>query len=253
MKFLFFKIILTALLCLTIAAAFPAPASCAEAVRAVRILCYGDSNTYGYDPDPANDRYPVSRRWTGILQDRLGVNFQIIEEGKNGRATGYFPDGRTAAPQEGPEDLTARLEKHQPVDILVIMLGTNDCAPGRGLQAEDIAAGMEALVIAAETWADQNETARPEIVIAAPPATNENILRVSYATQDAEDMYYKTRAIGELYKDIAERHGCLFADARDAEVSGLDCTHLTETGHRQIADLLLDLLSGSACYPLLRG
>ena len=242
MKITFSKFILLALVLLTAGAAFPGTVYGAETAETVRILCYGDSNTYGYDPDPTNDRYAYSERWTGILQNRLGVNYQILEEGKNGRATGYFPDGRTAAPEEGPEDLAAHLEKHQPVDILVIMLGTNDCAPGRGLRAEDVAAGLETLVIAAEKWADQNGAVRPEIVIAVPPAANENILHASHAAQDLKDFYNKTREIGELYQDIAVRHNCLFADARSAEVSEVDCTHLTKEGHKQVAELLLNIL-----------
>ena len=242
MKFSFSKCILIVFILLAAGTISPGTVFGAGSASTVRVLCYGDSNTYGYDPDPSNDRYAYSERWTGILQNRLGVNYQILEEGKNGRATGYSPDGRSPAPEEGPEDLVARLDRHQPVDILVIMLGTNDCVPGMGLRAEDVAAGMETLVSAVEAWSDQTGTVRPEIVITVPPAANKNILRASYAAQDAEDFYNKTRKIGELYQDIADRHNCLFADARSAEVSELDNTHLTKEGHKQVAELLLGIL-----------
>ena len=239
--------------------------------RPVRVLCYGDSNTYGFDPDPYADRYPESVRWTGVLQEQLGDGFQIIEEGKNGRATGYQPGQGSDVPdiqeevpdavyippsQEGPQDLLARLEIHQPVDILVIILGTNDCHPSYGLTAEEVAAGMEALVNTAESWAARysadetaasNNTGSLSIVIIAPPVMDDEILNTPGISQEAADYIRKSRAIGELYRQIAVNHNCTFVDARDGiELSPLDHLHLTEKGHAQLAQQLADVLGNIA-------
>ena len=215
----------------------------ADPEQPVRVMCYGDSNTYGFDPDPHADRYPESVRWTGVLQEQLGDGWQIIEEGKNGRTTGYQPDSLFMVNEEGPEDLVSRLEAHQPVDVLIIMLGTNDCIPSYGLSAEEVAAGMEELILAAEAWAEQNGTACPSILLVAPPVMDDSILHTSAGSQEAADYIRKVRKIGDLYRQLAEKHGCLFADARDGiELSSLDFLHLTEKGHAQLAALLKQTL-----------
>ena len=87
------------------------------------ILCYGDSNTYGYNPSNGF-RYPENVRWTGRLQSALGEGYKIIEEGCNGRTT-IFDD-----PLEGWKNglgyLRPCLNSHKPVDIVIMMLGSND-------------------------------------------------------------------------------------------------------------------------------
>jgi len=214
----------------------------AEDDRPVRIMCYGDSNTYGYDPEPGRDRYPESGRWPCILQQMLGDSYQIIEEGKNGRKTGYPDSTLAAAYEEGPLDLQTRLEKNQPVDMLIIMLGTNDCVPGAGLSAEEIAAGMEALVTAAEDQADAAGIPRPSIAIVVPAAFGSELLDL-YPSRDIEETIEKSHRIGDLYEEIADRHNCLFVDARNGiETSLLDHSHLTENGHRQLASLIFNTI-----------
>ena len=216
----------------------------ADPKRPIRILCYGDSNTYGFDPSPYNERYPESVRWPGILQETLGENYQIIEEGKNGRTTGYRLSVAAMNPEDGPQDLVSRLENHQPVDILVIMLGSNDSLPAYGMSEEDIAAGMEDLISATEEWADQNGAACPSFVIVAPPVMNEAILDTPYATPEVEEFIRKVRGIGDLYSQLAEAHGGIFVDARNGiELSDLDLIHLTEKGHAQLAELLVHALT----------
>ena len=205
----------------------------------VRVVCYGDSNTYGFDPDPYADRYPESVRWTCVLQEQLGNGWQIIEEGKNGRATGYRMDSVFMVNEEGPEDLVSRLEAHQPVDMLILMLGTNDCLPSYGLSAEEVAAGMEALILAVKAWAGQNGTVCPTILLVAPPVMDDSILQTSAGSQETAEYIRKVRELGDLYRQLAEKHACLFADARDGiELSSLDHLHLTEKGHAQLAALL---------------
>lgn len=108
-----------------------------------RILCYGDSNTWGYDA-AADDRFPEEVRWTGVLQQLLGEGFRVIEEGQPGRTTVW--DDPIEEHRNGKTALYSVLESQSPVDLVVLMLGTNDLKPRFSLNAFDIAAGLERLV-----------------------------------------------------------------------------------------------------------
>ena len=89
-----------------------------------QILCFGDSNTWGYVPLTV-DRYPESVRWTGVMAQALGAGFRIIEEGQNGRTT-VWDDPLEGDNKNGLRYLPACLESHHPLDLVIIMLGTND-------------------------------------------------------------------------------------------------------------------------------
>lgn len=108
-----------------------------------RIVCYGDSNTWGYDA-VTDGRFPEEVRWTGKLQELLGEEYCIIEEGLCGRTT-VFEDPLN----EGLNGLTYLypcLMSHGPLDLLVIMLGTNDSKERFSATPKNIADGMKRLV-----------------------------------------------------------------------------------------------------------
>ncbi len=89
------------------------------------VLCFGDSNTWGYDPDaslasPFPIRHPHDVRWTGVLARELGAGWRVIEEGQNGRTT-VFEDPHTPH-RKGLDYLPAALESHKPLDAVVLML-----------------------------------------------------------------------------------------------------------------------------------
>ena len=89
------------------------------------ILCFGDSNTYGYNPADGS-RFPEDVRWTGLLQEKAkGGGYRIIEEGLVGRTTIFEDSVRMG--RKGSDFLLPLLETHYPVDAVVLMLGTNDC------------------------------------------------------------------------------------------------------------------------------
>lgn len=87
------------------------------------IVCYGDSNTWGYDP-VTMDRLPITQRWTGVLAQELGAGYRVIEEGLNGRTTVW--DDPIEGYKNGKEYLIPCLETHRPIDLITILLGTND-------------------------------------------------------------------------------------------------------------------------------
>ena len=107
------------------------------------ILCFGDSNTWGLDPI-TDGRHPYERRWTTILQRELGEKYLVIPEGLNGRTTVW--DDPIELHKSGARYLPPCLATHAPLDLVIIMLGTNDLKARFSVPACDIAAGVGVLV-----------------------------------------------------------------------------------------------------------
>ena len=110
------------------------------------IVCFGDSNTHGYCADPSDTvtggaRFDETERWTCLLQQKLGEEYLVLEEGLSGRTT-VFPDALHES-MDGLGVIYSTLMSHEPVDLLVIMLGTNDTKERLGVNAACIAIGME--------------------------------------------------------------------------------------------------------------
>ena len=107
-----------------------------------KILCYGDSNTYGFNPETGG-RYDKTTRWSGILSDLLKENYEIIEAGMNNR-TGFFknPEGLK---QSGGEYLSIYLQNHKDIDICILNLGTNDAQIFYPLDNETTRKGLQNL------------------------------------------------------------------------------------------------------------
>jgi len=204
------------------------------------VLCYGDSNTYGYDPLTCG-RYPYEKRWTTMLGSMLGDRYEVIAEGLNGRTTAYDREG--APWKNGASSLIACLGTHKPADYVIIMLGTNDCNEELGLSAGDIARGMETLVDTVEQEAPALQGYVPEIIVAAPAAIQGDLERSPFAHHITADSAAKSSDIGPLYREIAMRHSVRFADARNVIEVSDDCEHLTERGHRQIAGLFFEAVT----------
>ena len=119
------------------------------------IVCFGDSNTHGYCGDAADFdgvpqpggtmRYSEASRWPMLLQKALGEEYLIIEEGLNGRTTVFEDPYRCG--WTGASYIQPCLMSHKPVDLLILMLGTNDTKEWYGATAERICAGMEYIVL----------------------------------------------------------------------------------------------------------
>ena len=112
------------------------------------ILCFGDSNTHGYMPG-LGTRYPIDQRWSGLLGKLLGDGYHVVEEGMDGRTTAFEDDlqpWRSALGYIGP-----CVKTHAPLDLIIIMLGTNDSKTRYGVSAEEIGFGMQELIQRIET------------------------------------------------------------------------------------------------------
>ena len=203
------------------------------------IVCLGDSNTHGYCADPADcadhgNRFNENERWPRLLEKLLGDDYLVLEEGLSGRTT-VFPDPL----HEGMPALDVAvpiLMSHEPVDLLIIMLGTNDTKDRLGMNAPCIALGMSRLVDKCKSvpcWGGRE----PNILVVCPPHIGRELNDPCMGAHCAE----KSEELATYMKPIVRQQGCAWLDAEGiAEFNKVDFMHLTRKGH---ADLAAELAS----------
>ncbi len=215
------------------------------------IICLGDSNTHGYcaDPkdcaDPQLARFNEDERWTCLLQKALGEEYQVFEEGLSGRTT-VFSDPLYEG-LDALHYLWPCLKSHEPVSLLIIMLGTNDSKERFGMNAFAISLGMRRLVQKAQTTDCWGPGGKPNILIVAPPVIGEGVLASSVADEMGTmgpNCVEKSRKLPAHYKRVAEEVGCHFLDANQvgAEFNQIDFMHLTRAGHAALAKALAEMV-----------
>ena len=206
------------------------------------VLCYGDSNTYGFNPSNGF-RYPESVRWTCLLQKKLGADYKIIEEGCNGRTTVF--DDPIEGWKNGLDYLRPCLNSHKPVDIVVMMLGSNEMKEIFHASPEEIAAGAEVLVKDIIDFTSTKQGFVPEIVLVCPPEIGEGISTSPFYGSFYENAIERSRQLPPLYKKVAEDNGCIFVNAADhIKPSTVDSLHLSPEGHSRLAEVLSETIEG---------
>lgn len=210
------------------------------------IVCFGDSNTHGYCAVPndcadGGNRFNEDERWTCLLQEKLGTEYLVIEEGLSGRTT-VFQDPLEEG-LAGIDVLYAVLMSHEPVDLLIVMLGTNDTKDRFGANSTCIGMGMERLIMKAKTincW----RNGKPNILVVSPPCIGDGLNMAPEGKIMGMTCIEKSRELAEIYGQICERQQCAFLNAEGiAEFNTRDCMHLTKKGHAQLANALLDMIS----------
>ena len=200
------------------------------------VLCFGDSYTYGYNP-VNGQRYAEDIRWTARLQDLLGKEYKVIEEGCNGRTT-VFDDPREDW-KKGLPYLRPCLNTHKPVDIVILMLGTNDLKEWFHASAAMIAEGASQLVDVIKDFTKIKQGFVPRIILMAPPEIGEKIKDSPFYGNFREDAISRSREFSKLYEKVAKEKGCVFVNAAEyAKASDEDSVHLTPLGHKNLADVL---------------
>lgn len=193
------------------------------------VLCYGDSNTWGYDP-ATSGRFPPEVRWPGVLARELGEGYRILEEGLSGRTT-VWDDPIEGAHKNGRTYLLPCLESHQPLDLVVVMLGTNDLKERFRLGASDIAQGAAALARLAMRSGAGPGGGAPGVLLVAPPPVG-RLTAFAETFRGAEE---RSRRFAERYREGAGTVGCGFLDAGEAMVSSdLDGIHFEAGEHRKL-------------------
>ncbi len=206
--------------------------------RMKQILCYGDSNTYGYIPIDGG-RYEKEDRWTGRLQILLGDSYQIIEEGCNGRTTMF--DDPTEPWRNGLSYLKPCLNSHKPLDMILLMLGTNDLKTFFHLSAPDIANGARTLVREIRDFHEQKGLKQPQILLMAPALIGDNMKDSWFACEFDDTSIERSKEFATLYQEVAKEEGCIFFNAAEHVVaSGEDALHFTKKEHARLAQAVYE-------------
>ena len=192
------------------------------------ILCYGDSNTWGYAP-ARQDRFAYDERWPGVLRQELGEGYLVIEEGLNGRTTVW--DDPIEGYKNGKEYLIPCLETHRPLDLVVIMLGTNDLKKRFSVSAFDVASGAGVLVDVVHKSAAGPNGGAPKVLLLAPPP----VARLTEFAEMFEGAEAKSRKFPEHYRRIAQEQGCEMLDTAQVIISSdLDGIHFEKGEHQKL-------------------
>ena len=204
------------------------------------VVCYGDSNTYGFDLETFG-RFPKGVRWPGVLAAELGPAVEVIEEGLSGRTTIWgdpYLEGRN-----GRDYLLPCLRSHAPIDVVVIMLGTNDTKTIFGRSAAEIAAGAGALVDIALGSGCGPAGGAPKVLLIAPPGPGD------VTTRSEVWGFGEAKAKGEkmvgFYRTVASMAGVSYLDA--STVTGVDPqdgVHLTPQGHASLGHAVAAMVRG---------
>lgn len=194
-----------------------------------RIMCFGDSLTWGWIPiaDGAPTlRYPFEQRWTGVMASELGSGFEIVEEGLSARTTSL--DDPVDPRLNGSAYLPSALASHLPLDLVIVMLGTNDTKSFFRRTPYEIANGMAKLLGQIATSAGGVGTPYPApraLVIAPPPLTP---MPHAWFQGMFEGGHEKTRELAKHYQALASFTGVSFLDAGDhITTDGVDGIHFT--------------------------
>jgi len=212
------------------------------------ILCYGDSNTYGYDTHTGK-RFDKAIRWPGRLQLILGDEYAVIEEGCNGRTACYTDEEEPW--KMGFSSFTAILNSHKPVDLVILMLGTNDLKKKFDPDPAEITAAMGTYIAETRRFSKVKNLPEPQILLIAPPQLGHGIFTTSSFSDSFNDRSRElSRILDENYKKLAEETGILFLDASDyTDVSSEDSLHLDIEGHRLLSDAVYEFLCEAGVIP----
>jgi len=197
------------------------------------VLCFGDSNTWGYIPGTDAQRLAYPQRLCGVLSRELGDGFRFIEEGLSGRTTVFddpMRDGRN-----GKRHLPMLLETHKPLDLIVCMLGTNDLKSHLNLRPVDIALGAQTLCEMILLSDAGPGGAPPKILLVSPAhVSGERGLAPKF-----DGAIARSQQLGKAYAAVARRLGLHFFDAAETAVCPVpDGVHLGEAGTESLGRAL---------------
>jgi len=199
------------------------------------ILCFGDSNTWGYSPS-LERRYNESERWTMLLQSQLPNEYRIIEEGLNSRTT-VFEDPLEAG-KNGLDYLLPCLGSHHP-DLVIIMLGTNDLKSRYHVTASDISKGAARLVEVAKNFNPGFMKNAPQVLLISPA----QVLELDNGKEGWDGAQAKSEQLAYYYELRAKELSCYFLDAtKIVKPCPKEGIHWQQEEHVKLADKLSKLI-----------
>lgn len=196
------------------------------------ILCFGDSNTWG--ANPSGGRWPRDVRWPGRLQAMLGDGHHVVEDGLCGRTTGF--DDPFIRDRSGLQALPLSLEIHEPLDVVILALGINDCQTQYGATPRVIARGAQRLVETVLQFPYEESFPIPKVLLISPAYTGDAISGSRFAGYD-DTSKEKSHALAPLFAQVAQENGCLFLNgATVLSASPIDQLHFDAEAHAALAE-----------------
>jgi lysophospholipase L1-like esterase len=210
------------------------------------VLCYGDSNTFGWKPikfDPLDTpvvfgqcRFDRDERWSGIMASELGEKYSIIEEGLPGRTT-VWSDPVEGEDKNGEKYLLPCLLSHAPIDLVLLMLGTNDLKMRFSVTAFDIAMSIGALIGIIKGSSTSSEGKSPKILVISPPPLGKLSEFGEFLSGGTE----KSQKLANYYQRISKQLECEYFDAgKVIKSSEIDGVHFEEAEHAKLGRALAD-------------
>lgn len=216
------------------------------------ILCYGDSNTWGYIPlidhSKSIQRYPREIRWPGALQNLLGEKYHVIEEGLNSRTTNI--DYQIPPDRNGKTYLPSCLYSHAPIDLVVLALGGNDFKIYFNREPEAIRDGLKDLIeIIQQSQYGEKFLAAPKVLIIPPPIPL-SIVK-NYKDENGVIIFQneieKAEKLIALYSELAIEKQCHFLDTSKIIPSEIDGVHFDLEGHKKMGILVHNKIKQILC------
>lgn len=197
------------------------------------ILCYGDSNTWGYIPQEGG-RYDKDTRWPRCLAGLLGEGYYVTEQGLNGRTTAF--DDPIEPYRNGRKTLEVSLLMHSPIDLFIVMLGTNDTKHFLNLTSYMIGKGLESIVEEAGRAQYGRDGQPPKILVVSPIQISAEGLNDQMREYFDEASEKKAQGLSEIYRQVAQQYGCAFLNAAQyAKPSMRDGIHMEVEDQRALA------------------
>ncbi|MFZ2126207.1 MAG: GDSL-type esterase/lipase family protein [Candidatus Microsaccharimonas sp.] len=205
-------------------------------ISAKRIMVFGDSLSWGYQPGSKHQRFDVQTRWPGRLQMLLGDEYEVIEENLNSRG---IENGDPRPGKEGRRALDyieAALDSQDPLDRVIVLLGTNELKYEMNMSAEQVGESMEKLLTIIQTRPSQFRGTTPEVLLLSPPVINEE---TEYCRTG--DKYLgateKSKNLVSVYERLAAKLGIDFISLNGI-TPGVDGIHINADEHAKVAELI---------------
>lgn len=211
--------------------------------NAVRVLCFGDSNTWAQRAEGPGC-YSVDVRWTGLLQEKLGDTYEVIEEGFPGRTTDLDSPDPDKPGRNGLTYLRPCLRSHSPFDIFVIMLGTNDLKVSYGRTADDVAQALERLLNQVPDYAFDRNDKIPSVVVVSPIHIDPSIFDDSGEYEGILDKssVKESHRFAKVFGKLAQAKGFSFVDAARVAKPGKDGLHVDQASQEPLAQAIADAI-----------
>ncbi len=194
-----------------------------------KILCFGDSNTYGFNPENGK-RYPSSKRWSGILKESLKEKFVVVEQGCNNRTC--FSDNPSGEEMTGYKAIIKYLSSD--IDYLVISLGINDLQKFYNVNETMVVDGFRKFINLC--YSINNDL---KILVLSPSVINQNILNSYFGLMFDENSVKKSYLLSDLLKSVSIELNCDFIDLNEhVEACNIDGLHYFDYQHKEVAKLL---------------